>query len=123
MRRAVVALGQRGALARLALARRRAAACDAAVERTGLDPLLDERNRCGDALLHGPRNLRLRRDREVAPDVLEQRAVRLRKVERIARETFHRLLALLEHRAPIFEMELRCYIRVDQVLNRPVDGS
>src|SRR5579872_6095132 len=45
MRRAVVAIGERRALARLALARRRAAACDAAVERARLDLLLDELRR------------------------------------------------------------------------------
>src|SRR4051794_17284456 len=42
VRRAVVAFRQRRALAGLALARRRAAAGDAAVERAGLDLLLDE---------------------------------------------------------------------------------
>src|SRR5690242_19846797 len=123
MRRAVVALRKRGALARLALPGRRAAACNATVERPGLDLLLDERDRGGDALLHRPRHLRLRGDREVAPDVLEQRSVRLREVERVACESFHRLLALLEHGPAVLEMELGRHIRVDQVLNRPVDGS
>ena len=45
VRRAVVALRQRRALARLALARRRLAAGDAAVERAGLDLLVDELDR------------------------------------------------------------------------------
>src|SRR4051794_22558126 len=75
VRRAVVALGQRRALARLALPRRRAAARDAAVERARFDLLLDERDRGSHALLHRPGDLRLRRDREVPPDVLEERPV------------------------------------------------
>src|SRR5207247_10507402 len=86
VRRAVVPCGQRRALAGLALARRRLAPCDAAVERPGLDLLLDEGNRGGNALLDGPGHLGLRRDREVPPDVLEERPVRLGKVERILGE-------------------------------------
>src|SRR5215212_7336440 len=89
--RAVVALGQRRALARLPLARRRPAARDAAIERSGLDLLLDECDRRRDAFLHGPGDLRLRRDREVAPDVLEERAVGLGEIEGIPRQPFHRL--------------------------------
>src|SRR3954452_21459923 len=72
VRRAVVALRQRGALARLALAGRRAAAGNAAVEPAGFDLLLDELDRRGDALRHGPGHLRLDGDREVPPDVLEE---------------------------------------------------
>src|SRR4051794_13185461 len=49
VRRAVVAVGQRRALARLALPRRRPAARHAAVERAGLDLALDERGRGGEA--------------------------------------------------------------------------
>src|SRR6266550_2724968 len=56
VRRAVVALRQRRALARLALARRRAAACNAAVERAGFDLVLDELRGRAHALLHGPRH-------------------------------------------------------------------
>src|SRR5207247_2418569 len=66
VRRTVVALRQRGALARLALARRRPAAGHTAVERTGLDLALDERDRGRDALAHRPGDLRLACDREVA---------------------------------------------------------
>jgi hypothetical protein len=123
VRRAVVALGERRALARLPFARRRTAAGDPAVERTGLDLLLDEGHRGGDALLHRPRDLGLRRDREIPPDVLEQGSVRLREIERVTREALHRLLALLQHRAPVLEVKLGRHIRVDQVFNRPVDGS
>src|SRR5207302_2610703 len=83
VRRAVVALRQRRALARLALPRRRAAAGDAAVERAGLDLLLDEVDRGVDTLRDGPGDLRLHGDREVAADVLEERLVRLREVMRI----------------------------------------
>src|SRR4051812_47591133 len=50
VRRAVVALGERRPLAGLALAGRRAAAGDAAVERAGLDLLLDEADCGADAL-------------------------------------------------------------------------
>src|SRR4051812_4067820 len=80
VRRAEVALGQRRALARLALPGRRAAARDAAVERAGLDLLLDEGRRGVDAFLHDPRHLGLRRDREVATNVLEKGLIRLGEV-------------------------------------------
>src|SRR5918995_5820393 len=104
VRRAVVALGQRRALARLALASRRVTARDAAVERTGLDLLLDEGHRGGDALIDGPGDLCLRRDREVAPDVLEERPLRLGEVVRVAGEPLHRLLARLEHGTPVHDL-------------------
>src|SRR5262245_37339984 len=97
VRRAVVAVRQRRALARLALARRRAAACNAAVERARFDLLVDERRRGVHALRDRPRDLRLARDREVAADVLEERAVGLREIERILGKAFHRLLARREH--------------------------
>src|SRR5690242_20868107 len=93
VRRAVLALGQRRALAGLALAGRRAAAGDAAVERAGLDLLLDEAHRGADALAHGPGDLRLRGDREVAANVLEKRPIRLGEVLRVSGEPLHRLLA------------------------------
>src|SRR5437667_9167269 len=99
VRGAVVAVGERRTLARLALARCRPATGHAAVERAGLDLLLDERRRRGDALLHRPCDLGLRRDREVAADVLEEGPVGLREVQRILREALHRLLARGEHRA------------------------
>src|SRR5438067_3029372 len=104
VRRAVVAVRQRRALAGLALARRRAAACDAAVERAGLDLLLDELRRRVHSLLHGPGDLGLARDREVAPDVLEERAVRLREIQGVLRKPLHRLLARFEHRAARLEL-------------------
>src|SRR5579862_5896303 len=77
MRRAIVAVRQRRALARLALARGRAAACDAAVECARLDLLLDELRRRGHAGLHGPCDLRLGGDGEVAADVLDRKSTRL----------------------------------------------
>src|SRR5436190_21695465 len=95
--RAVVALRERRPLARLALARRRAAAGDAAVQRAGLDLVLDELHRRVDPFGHGPGHLGLAGDREVAPDVLEEGAVRLREVERIAGEALHRLLTGHQH--------------------------
>src|SRR5579884_1108552 len=104
VRRAVVAVRQRRALTRLALARRRATACDAAVERACFDLLVDELRCSVNALGHRPRDLGLTRDREVAADVLEERAVRLREVERVLRETFHRLLAGREHCAARLEL-------------------
>src|SRR6187200_2187358 len=75
VRRAVVAAGQRRALAGLTLTRRRLAPADPAVEQTRLELGLDEPDRGGDALLHGPRHVSLRGDREVAADVVEQRPV------------------------------------------------
>src|SRR5690242_20406001 len=71
MARAVVAVRERGALARLALSRGRPAACNTSVERSGLDLLLDEADRRVDSLRHGPRHLGLHRDREVPANVLE----------------------------------------------------
>src|SRR4051794_256490 len=92
VRRAVVAIRQRGALARLPLAGRRTAAGDAAVERALLDLVLDEPDRGVDAGGHGPRHLRLDGDREVAPDVLEEGLVRLGEVVRVSGEALHRSL-------------------------------
>src|SRR5204863_1869884 len=80
MRRAVVALRKRRALARLALSRRRAAAGDAAVESSCFDLLFDEDRRRGYPFLHCPGDLRLHRDRKVAADVLEERPVRLGEI-------------------------------------------
>src|SRR4029079_11090922 len=76
VRGAILALGERRALARLTLASRRAAAGNAAVERAGLDLRLDEVDRSSDPLGHGPGDLRLLRDGEIAADVLEERLVR-----------------------------------------------
>jgi hypothetical protein len=60
VRRAVIALGERGSLARFALAGRRPATRNTAVERARLDLGLDESDRGGDALGHRPGDLRLR---------------------------------------------------------------
>src|SRR5262249_4342965 len=107
--RAVVALGKRRPLARLALARRRVAAGDSALERAPPDLLLDEPDGGADALVHGPRDLRLDGDREVAADVLEERAIRLREVVRVGGEALHRALTCRQHLAAVLE------------LGRPVD--
>src|SRR6187399_325621 len=104
VRRTVVPTGKRRTLTRLALSRGRVAAGDSAIEEAGFDLLLDERGRRADALLHGPGDLRLRRDREVAPDVSEERPVRPCKVMRIVGEPGHRALALDEYRASIPEL-------------------
>src|SRR3954454_12814866 len=80
MRGAVLALGKRRALARLALAGRGAAAGDPAVERARLDLMLDVRDGRADPLGDRPVDPGLRRDGEVAADVLEERALRLREV-------------------------------------------
>src|SRR5438067_619239 len=93
VRGAVVALGERCALARLALARGCPAAGDPAVERARFDLALDERDRCGHAFPDRPGDLSLARDREVAADVLEERPVGLGEVERVLGEAIHRLLA------------------------------
>src|SRR4051812_37716500 len=104
VRRAVVALGKRRALARLPLARRRAAPRDPTVERAGLDLLLDERHGRVDSLRHRPGDLRLHRDREEAADVLEQPLVRLGEVVRVGREALHRALARCEHVPAVLEL-------------------
>src|SRR6476659_2085864 len=121
VRRAVVAVRQRRALAGLALARRRLAAGDAAVERAGLDLLLDERDRSADALANRPGNAGLRGDREIASNVLEEGAIGACEILRIGGEARHRQLALLQHVAARLEARLVIGVRVDQILDRPVD--
>src|SRR5579862_9419194 len=111
MRRAVVAFRQRRALARLALARRRVTARDAALERAVLDLLLDEADGGGDAVRDRPGDLRLHGDREIAADVLEERFVRLREVVGIGGEPLHRPFAGREHLASVVELRLRVDIR------------
>src|SRR3954467_11222805 len=123
MRRAVVALRQRCPLTRLALAGRRAAPSDAAVERSRLDLLLDEADRRLDALGHGPGDLRLHGDREVAADVLEQGAIRLREVVRVGGQALHRPLTGRQHVPAVLEVGSLVHVRVDQVLDRAVDRS
>src|SRR4249919_3102633 len=115
VRRAVVAVGQRRALARLALACRHATAGDAAVKRARLDLALDERNRRRDALAYGPGDLRLARDGEIAAEILEQGPVGLREVERILGQPLHRLLACLEHLAPVLHAGLGVDVRVYEI--------
>src|SRR5215218_2074487 len=121
--RAVVALGERRPLARLPLARGRAAPRDAAVECTLLDLLLDERTGSVDALGDRPGDLRLHRDREVPPNVLEKRAIGLREVLRIRRESLHRSLARREHLTAVLELCRPVDVRVDKVLDRAVYRS
>src|SRR6187431_1394082 len=75
VRRAVVPSRQRRPLAGLALACRRVAARDPAIQEPGLDLLLDEARRRADPFTDGPGDLRLCRDREVASDVSEKRPV------------------------------------------------
>src|SRR5262249_5380437 len=120
VRRAVLALGERRPLAGLALPRRRPATGDAAVKGAGLDLRLDERTRRRDAFADRPRDLCLRGDREVAADVLEERPLGLREVERIGREALHRLLARVEHLTAVFEAGRRVDVGVDKVLDRAV---
>ena len=69
------------------------------------------------------RDFGLRGDREVAADVLKKRTLGLRKVERVGREPFHRLLALVEHVATELELRLRVDVRIDQVFNRAINRS
>ena len=115
VRRAVVALRERRALARLALARRRPAAGDPPSSRP--DSICSSmKSTAAFTPFHCPRDLRLRGDREVAADVLEQRPVGLREVERIARQPLHRLLARLEHGAARFELGLAVGVRIDMSL-------
>src|SRR5215211_5828750 len=121
--RAVLALGKRRPLARLPLAGRGAAAGDAAVESALLDLLLDERAGGVDSLRHRPGDLRLHRDREVAPNVLEERAIRLGEVLRIRCEPLHRPLARRQHLAAVLQLRRPIHIRVDEVLDRTVYRS
>src|SRR5262245_43018264 len=123
VRGAVVALGKRRALARLALPRRRVAAGDPALERAVLDLLLDELDRSSDAVCDRPGHLRLHGDREIAPDVLEQRLVGLREVVRVGGESLHRAFTGGEHLAPVVELGLGVDVGVDEVLDRPIDRA
>src|SRR5262245_5277579 len=123
VRRAVVPAGKRRSLAGLPLARRRVTAGDAAVEESRLDLLLDERGRSADTFTNGPGDLRLRRDREVAPDVREEGPVGAREVVRILGEPGHRALAFDDHLAPVDDLLLARDVRVDEVLDRAVDRS
>ena len=88
VRRAVLALGHRAALARLALARERAAAAEqiAATLELGLGGLDDARDDLIDRDVHA----RLLRDREVAPDLLEEAARRAGEVAGVGSEPFDR---------------------------------
>ena len=123
VRRAVVALRERRALARLPLARRRPTAGDPAVERTGLDLRLDELDRGADPLGHGPGDLRLLRDGEIAADVLEERLVRAREVAGILGEPLDAVLACGEDVTAVLELLLDADVRVDQVLDAAINGS
>jgi hypothetical protein len=96
---------------------------DPAIEEPRLDLLLDEARRRADALPDRPRHLGLRGDREVAPDVREERAVRAREVVGVLGEAGHRALALDEHVASVGELGLLADVRVDQVLDGAVDRS
>ena len=91
------------------------------VECSGLDLLLDERDRGAHAFADRPGDLRLRGDREVAADVLEERTVGPRKVLRVGREPRHSELALLEHGAARLESGPLIRIGIDQILERAVD--
>ena len=121
MGRAVVAVRERCALARLPLPRGRATAACSAVERAGLDLLLDEVDRGSDPLVDDPGHLSLVGDREVAADILEERLLGMGEVARVARKALDRLLAGSEQRAAILELGLGVRVRVDQVLHGPID--
>src|SRR5262245_178311 len=96
---------------------------DAAFERAGLDLLLDELDRRCDAVAHGPLHLSLDGDREVAPNVLEQRLVRVREVVWVRREPLHGVLAGAEHLTAVLEPRLAVGVRVDEVSDRPIDRA
>src|SRR6267142_4360827 len=121
VRRTVVALGERRALTRLALARRCATARNTTVEGSGFDLRLDERAGRSDSLADRPGDLGLGRDWEIAPDVLKERSFGLRKVQRVGGQALHRLLAGLKHLAPVLDPRLRVDVGVYQVLNRAID--
>ncbi len=122
VRRAVLAVGKRRPLARLALPRRGATARHSPVERARLDLLLDELDRRADAFRHRPGDLRLVRDGEVAADVLKQRPVGVREVARVLGQPLDRLLAGREDGAAVLELFLDVGVRIDEILDRPVNG-
>ena len=72
---------------------------------------------------HRPGDLRLVRDREVAADVLEEGVVGMREVARILGEALDALLARGEHVTAVLELLLGVHIRVDEVLDRAINGS
>ena len=121
MRGAVLTLGERCALARLSLARRRPAAGDPAIERTGLDLGVDVLDGRPDPLGHRPGDLRLIGDGEVAPDVLEERPVGVCEVARILGEPLDALLARGENLPPVLELLLGLGPGIDEVLDGALD--
>jgi len=123
MRRAVVAPRKRCPLAGLALPGGGMAAGDSAVEKTRLHLLLDERRRSPDAFAYRPRDLSLRGDGEVTPDVGEERSVGTSEVVRILRQSRHRALTLRQHCTPEAELLSTGRVRVDEVLDRTIDRS
>src|SRR5664279_3349805 len=123
MRRAVITVGKRCALAGLALAGRRLTTRDSAVESTGLDLLLNELAGRADSLLHRPTDLRLHSDRVVTADVLEEGTIGLGEVVRIGGQANHRLLTGREHGTPELELLLGVGIRIDEILDRAIDRS
>src|SRR5580704_2247146 len=120
---AVVPLRQRRTLARLALPRRRMAVGGSPLEGPRLDLLVDELDRRLDAVGHGPGDLGLHGDREVPPDVLEQRPVGPCEVVGIRCQPLHRAFAGREHLAPIAELGVPVDVRIDQILDRSIDRS
>ncbi len=123
MRRAVITVGKRCALAGLALAGCRLATRYATIESTGLDLLLNELAGRADSLLYCPADLRLHGDRVVATNVLEEGTIGLGEVVRIGGQANHRLLTGREHGTPELELLLGVGIGIDEILDRAVDRS
>ena len=121
MRRAVLALGHRAALAGLALARERAAAAEqvAASLQLRLGGLDDARDDLVDCDVHA----RLLRDREVAPDLLEQAARRAGEIAGIGSKPFDRGLTGGQN-APLGLNPAHAGLRfVHEVLDREEDRA
>src|SRR5690348_1740595 len=120
MRGAVLAIRQRRALARLALAGRRLAAGHSLT--VALELGQDELHRALDVPIDRRVDARLVGDREQVPDLLEEALARLREVVRVARQSLDGRLARLQHPTLCFGYRDRVGVGVDEILDLYEDG-
>src|SRR6476660_4649000 len=120
MRGAVLAVGQRRTLARLALAGRRLALVRLALTRA-LELVEDVHHGCVDVPVNRSVDSRLVRDREQMPDLREEALAGLREVLRIAGQPLDRRLATLKHPAAGLLGGDGVGVRIDEILDLDED--
>ena len=116
VRRAVLPIGQRRPLARLALAGRRLALVRLALARA-LELVEDVHDRRADVPVDRPVDAHLIRDREQMPDLREEALAGLREVLRVAGQPLDRRLAALQHPATGLLGGDGVGMRIDEVLD------